>query len=92
MDQAVSNLIATDIGALAGLSGAVLTAFFQKKSEHQKWHREQMRAAYTDALTNLSRATVIPVGISGDEIESWFNLLSQVRVSLIILQVYCSYN
>ena len=90
MDQAWSNLLATGIGAIAGLSGALLTGLLQQRSEHKRWLREQTKLAYSSALKALSKATIIPIGININEIEEWFNCLSEVRESLIILQVYCS--
>ncbi|MEA2601668.1 MAG: hypothetical protein QOF89_2660 [Acidobacteriota bacterium] len=90
MDQALSNLLATGIGALAGLSGALLTVLLQQTAEHKKWFREQAELAYSSALKSLAKATIIPIGIDLCEIKKWFDCLSEVRESLIVLQVYCS--
>ena len=90
MDQAWSNILSAGIGAIAGLSGASLTLWRQQRSEHMKWLREQVKMAYSSTLKALSRATIIPIGTRLEELGNWFNVLSEVRESLIVLQIYCS--
>ncbi|MCP4352673.1 MAG: hypothetical protein GY795_45035 [Desulfobacterales bacterium] len=69
-----------------------MTSYRQEKSENKKWLRNQKQQAYSNALRSLSRSTVIPVGLDIDEIEKWFYGLSEIRESLVNLQVYCLQN
>jgi hypothetical protein len=78
------------IGATAALSAAWLTTARHERAEHRKWLREQRRQLYSDALRSLARATVIPIGTSVDDLETWFRELALVREALVTLQVYCA--
>jgi hypothetical protein len=73
MDQTWSHLLATAIGAVAGFSGALLTALLQQRSEHRRWLREQTKLAYSSALTALSRATIVPISSNLHEVARNFD-------------------
>lgn len=90
MDQTIAALLGALIGALAGLGASWLTTSRQERADRRKWLRDQRQQAYTNALKSLSKATVIPIGTSTKEIESWFSGLAEVRESLIALQIYCN--
>jgi len=62
----------------------------QHRSERKKWEREQIKLAYSNALKALSKATIIPTGVDAERLRKWFDCLSEVRESVIALQVYAS--
>lgn len=88
MPEFWAALIGAFIGATAALSAAWLTAVRHERTEHRKWLREQKRQLYSEALRSLAKATVIPIGTSVDNLESWFRELAVTREALVTLQVY----
>ena len=64
--------------------------FFQQRSERKRWEKDRTTTAYSNALKALSKATIAPTGIDAERLRMWFDTLSEVRESLIVLQIYCS--
>jgi gas vesicle protein len=101
MDAAVAGLIGAAIGAIAGMTGTLITAYFQAKQEHRKWMRDKRVEAYSNTIRYLVRAlnkrsiltfeggTLTSV-IGKDVIKEWFDDLSEVLVWLSAVSMYCS--
>ncbi len=74
------------VSALVGLVGSVITFIYTRKTEHQKWLREERLRAYTAYWQAMREATqylydhwsVNPVG---DEGYKWVQLTGQVQDS-----------
>jgi hypothetical protein len=90
MDQPSSTVFAAAITGTVALCASSLTFFFQQRSERKRWEREQTKTAYSNALKALSKATIVPTGIDVERLRVWFDILSDVREALIVLQIYCS--
>ena len=56
MDAAVAGLIGAAIGAIAGMTGTLITAYLQAKQEHMKWMRDKRVEAYSNTIRYLVRA------------------------------------
>lgn len=90
MDQPTSTVLAAALGGTVALCASSLTLFLQQRSERNKWEREQIKLAYSNALKALSKATIIPIGVDAERLRKWFDCLCEVRESVIVLQVYAS--
>src|SRR5271167_1548838 len=90
MDQPSSTVLAAAISGTVAICASSLTLILQQRSERKKWEREHTKLAYSNVLKALSKATIVKTGIDPERLRTWFDSLSEVRESLIVLQIYCS--
>jgi hypothetical protein len=98
MDSAIAGLLGAGIGALAGLTGAVVTNRLQSRVDQHKWLRDRRVEAYTSAIRFLirvsnKRSQITAAGttvLGQDAIKEWFDDLNEARSWLTSLLVYCS--
>jgi hypothetical protein len=57
MNPGITALIGAAIGAMAGISAALLGNWYQSRMEHQRWIRDKKAEAYASALRSLYRLT-----------------------------------
>ncbi len=86
MSDFSSGLLGALVGATAGIVSSLLTASRKEAFERRQWLLERRREAYVQALRSIARATIVPIGISIERLEKWYDELAVVRESLVTLQ------
>ena len=86
MPDFISGLLGAIIGAGASIVAVLVTASRQELADQRKWAREERREVYSVALRSLARASIVPIGISVERLERWYEELALVREALVTLQ------
>jgi hypothetical protein len=95
MDSALAGLIGAGIGAIAGLTGAVVNYRLSLRSQHANWLRDKRQEAYSSTLRYLLRSSGKRSGIEADgtpfigqdAIKELFDDLSDARSWLLTLHL-----
>ncbi len=98
MDSSTASLIGAFIGALAGVSGAVVTQMLNTKKEQKQWCRLKKDESYSNTLRYCMKARnkrskinakVGPI-LGEDAVKEWFDEINEASVWLTNLSIYCS--
>lgn len=100
MDSAVAGLIGAGIGAVAGMTGTLLSQLLQSRRENKKWLITRKEDAYSNTLRYLlkvlnrrSKITAKGVAVlSQEDMPDWFTDLSEAQSWITSLTIYCSHD
>jgi hypothetical protein len=97
MDSSVAALVGAATGALAGVSGPIVSGAVENKREIKRWFLDSEKAAYVAAINSLSRAmypmsTYNQYGVALAEKDGslWLGELVQSQAAIATLTAFCT--